>query len=68
MLGGPIGGAQPAAMAQPVVGGGGLDPLADIFGGGPVSQPVSMQPAGQASVDPLGDIFGSGPMQAQPMA
>ena len=42
MLGGPIGGAQPAAMAQPVVGGGGLDPLVDIFGGGPVSQPVSM--------------------------
>ena len=69
MLGGTIGQAQPAAMNQPAVGGGGLDPLADIFGGGPVAQPVQAQAAGiQPNVDPLGDIFGSGPVQAQPMA
>jgi len=41
MLGGPIGGHQVPAPTQPVAtAGAAFDPLGDIFGTGPVSQPA----------------------------
>lgn len=44
-----------------------MDPLGDIFGTGPMTQPSQPVAVAQNN-NPLGDIFGSGVPQAQPQA